>query len=328
MKNPKKNQSKETPKRYKINILAWSSSSLVWFGILAFGAFLPSIMDVIPAEDSVRKKLNPWVNPVSQIIVGTFASVLAASLIENLVLNRELKEKQKKQETLRVLFGDDLEAGRTAIVLPRFDSKTLEVKIVGTDIQTDELAFLSFSDTQAAIEIISMFEESGLSRPELIFDNSKINTKEYETLFVIGLCSNHLFVGNSSEGLDLSRKDNILKVVVSDPPVGHFELKRSSDRNRMLYQDPPDTQNQGDRYGTIVKMKIVVDKHWTNIIVVGGISADITTKCGKYLRQNIESLAAYRDEINNNKELGSNEFAILLKYSKSDELVAVEKYVY
>jgi hypothetical protein len=306
---------------------------------LIFGAVLPISNPFIDFPSSLKLNKNTYdttVNAISQTIVGTSASVLAACLIEIFSAMRIIWIKEEKRKSFMFFFGSDLDQGKAAIIIPKFDSteisqlilpdKLPEVSLLHKFAGNADLSLLSFSDTKAAINIEILFEQNNFNRPELKFDDENINIDEYNTLFVIGLHSNSFLLNNINKKNTLFSLEKSEKV--QNTKISKFKIAdRSNGQQQPLSSEV--TQEYSDdgssQYGLIAKLKC----NRTIIFVIGGNDADMTARCSTYLLEDWENI--YKDEdtgCNPRIKFEDRIFAICMKHeiNINKPMTVVHKY--
>ena len=214
-------------------------------------------------------------------------------------------------------FGPDLEQGKSAIIIPRYDFSRMPslVQIEEPPLPLEsadctdlpDQSLLSLSDTRSAINIEILFEKNHFNRPELIFadQNENFDISNYKTLFVIGLHCKPLTIINKF------KQNNQLFII--DTSSSGFKI---TERNNGLSGTPINSTNlyvdtQIIQYGSIAKLK----SNGTVIFFVGGNDAGMTEKCSTYLLGNWKKIYEYEDEsLNPSMKFEDREFAICIKH--------------
>jgi hypothetical protein len=271
---------------------------------------LPLISSSIPWPETQKSIISSGSSAVSQIIVGTSASALAAFLIEFLYLNRVIKEKQANRAKFLKLLGSNSDNPKVMIAIPRFKgiqaarsenkgeeggilegSESENVQITSTITPNVQITstitpkesvkldssdcFLSDLDTSVAINLVTLFASKRISHPEIIYadQDNEIGEGNFDVLFLIGLFSNHTLKKTYSPNC---RTFELLEESSSSEPSG-FKI---AERVKQI-STPPNSSSRvfrGSEYGLLAK--IVADGKI--IFVIGGVNAKMTAFSGTY----------------------------------------------
>ena len=194
-------------------------------------------------------KCEKYISSLSNGILGVSASLLAASLTDILVGMRDVWIREEKQGSFRKFFGIDNDGNnKIAVVLPQFSiqselkkdnklqelEKSLQIPLSYRErmmIKANE-GFYSSSDLQSSTSLNILFD-----RVKILSSNTKNNTQEivkprleytselkelkknkladfneYNVLFVIGLFSNALLMGD----INLHHQNKVFKIDYSE----------------------------------------------------------------------------------------------------------------
>jgi hypothetical protein len=297
---------------------------------LIIGAILPTpILSLFIFYD---KHYDPYVNALSQIIVGTSASILAASLIEIFSALRNIWIREADEDFFRFFFGPKSEQGHVAVVIPRFDPNTIpeETFMKFPDALKSmfkrDSTFLASSDTKALTNIEILFEQHHSKRPEVRFADEKLDDlSKYETVFFVGLFSNaYLLDKLNNNKLFFLEKETHMQAGDSTLPglrlayIDGDELQQHPRSNKAKF-----CNESNNEYGLIAK----VSHDDIKIFVIGGINASLTVKCSEFLLNNWQSIYSLVDDSRNEIKVEYHDFAICMKSCNSKKLTYAYKFV-
>ena len=274
-------------------------------------------------------KCEKYISSLSNGILGVSASLLAASLTDILVGMRDVWIREEKQGSFRKFFGIDNDGNnKIAVVLPQFSiqselkkdnklqelEKSLQITLSYRErmmIKANE-GFYSSSDLQSSTSLNILFD-----RVKILSSNTKNNTQEivkprleytterkdlkknkladfneYNVLFVIGLFSNALLMGdinphhqNKVFKIGYSEEKTSIKIANNKQSIANN--KQSIANNKQsdeFWEEVSDEESYF--YGLLARLNV----GGKMVFVYGGIKAELTIKCSEFLLENWEDI--------------------------------------